>query len=127
MKLLKAIVNFIQAKGLGTPGVDLFYGHMPSEVSTGTLVLARVAIDNDPYTAIKKGTFQIVTRAATGNLAHDKAAAIAKVLRFEGAEIGEVSFKFAYPKHEPIVFPRTDGGQYEASVNYQFAADNWSI
>lgn len=125
MKLLQAITDFIQAQGLGTPGVDLFYGFMPSEINVGTVVLARVMIDDDPYTRIKKGTFQVVCRGRNSAEAHDKAAAIKKVLRLEGVEIGGVSFKHAYPKHEPLVFPRTDGGQYEASVNYQFVADNW--
>lgn len=125
MKLLQAITNFIQAQGLGTPGVDLFYGHMPAEVDAGSVVLARVMIDIDPYTGINKGTFQVVSRAMKGDQAYDRAAAIKKVLRLEGAELGGVSFKFIHPKHEPLVFPRTDGGQYEASVNYQFVADNW--
>lgn len=125
MKLLEAIVQFIQANGLGVPGKDLFRGYMPAQVLEGTVVLARVAIDDDPYSGIKKGPFQVVTRAATGDLAYAKAAAIKKLLRLEGAVIGEVSFKFITPKHEPIVYPRADGGQYEASVNYQFVADNW--
>lgn len=125
MKLLEAIVQFIQVNGLGNPGVDLFRGYMPAEVETGTVVLARVPIEDDPYCRTKKGTFQVVTRAATGDLAHAKAAAIKKLLRLEGAEIGEVGFKFIIPKHEPLVYPRADGGQYEASVNYQFVADNW--
>lgn len=125
MKLLQALVDFIQAQGLGTPGKDLFRGFMPAQVETGTVILARVQIDDDPYCRVKKGTFQVVTRAATGDLAYDKAVAIKKVLRLEGADMGGVSFKFILPKHDPLVFPRTDGGQYEASVNYQFVADNW--
>lgn len=125
MKLLQAIVDYIQAQGLGTPGKDLFRGFMPAQVQAGTVVLARVAIDDEPYSGIKKGTFQVVTRGATGDLAYAKAAAIKKVLRLEGVEIGEVKFKFILPKHDPLVFPRSDGGQYEASVNYQFVADNW--
>lgn len=125
MKLLQAIVDHLQANGLGTPGKDLFRGYMPAQVDTGVVVLARVAIDEDAYSGIKKGPFQIVTRAASGDLAYDKAAAIKKVLRLEGVEIGGVRFKYILPKHEPLVYPRTDGGQYEASVNYQFVADNW--
>lgn len=125
MKLQQAIVDLIQANGLGQPGKDLFRGYMPAEVETGTVVLARVAIEEDPYSGIKKGTFQVVTRAATGDLAYDKAAAIKKLLRLEGVDLSGVSFKFILPRHEPLVFPRSDGGQYEASVNYQFVADNW--
>jgi hypothetical protein len=125
MKLLEAITGYIQAQGLGTQGVDLFYGYMPAEIDSGSVVLARVMIDIDPYTGINKGTFQVVSRAMKSAQAYDRAAAIKKVLRLEGAELGGVKFKFILPKHEPLVFPRTDGGQYEASVNYQFVADNW--
>jgi hypothetical protein len=46
------------------------------------------------------------------------------VLMTEGAKHGEVRFLFIKPEHDPLVFPRTEGGQFEASVNYNFAA-NW--
>lgn len=125
MILTKTIVAYLHDRGHGEPGLDLFYGFMPHQVTAGSVVLARSAIEIEPYTGIRKGTFQVVTRDATSDLAYNKAAAIAKVLRLEGAVIGALSFKFILPKHDPLVYPRSDGGLFEASVNYQFSADNW--
>jgi len=125
MKLQQAIVDYLQAQGLGTTGKDLFRAHMPAKVVSGSLVLTRTMIDDDPYSRLKKGSIQIISRDATADLAYERAAAIKSVLRLQGVVMGEVSFKFIIPKHEPLVFPRTDGGEFEASVNYQFVADNW--
>ena len=79
MKLLDAVVERIQTQGLGVPGKDLFRGFMPAQVSVGTLVLARVTIDDDPYTGLKKGTFQVVTRAETADAAYERASAVKNV------------------------------------------------
>lgn len=122
MKLETALVNIIQAAGHGQIGRTLFHTHMPAQVTEGTLVLTRVAIFKDPFTGLRKGPFQVVCRAATPEAAHGKAVAIIDALRTEGAVLNEVDFKFIFPINEPLVYPRTDGGQFEASVNYQFAA-----
>jgi hypothetical protein len=125
VKLEAALIARIQA-GLPelVPGKSLFHSHMPSEVKEGTLVMTRVPIVIDPYTGLRKGPFQVVCRSSTIEGAHDRASAIMKILATEGARQGEVNFKFIKPANEPLVFPRTDGGQFEASVNYNFAA-NW--
>lgn len=125
MKLEMALVELIKLAGFGTVGVDLFHTHMPSEVKAGTLVLTRVPISNDPYNRLRKGTFQVICRSPTPEGSHDKASAIAKALRGEGAvATNGVSFKFIFPINEPLVFPRTEGSLFEASVNFQIAA-NW--
>lgn len=122
MKLLEAIVGELTALKLGKPGKDLFHTFMPSQVRTGTLVLARVAIENNAYTHLKRGTFQVVCRGDTPDAVYDKASSIAKALKRERALVGQVDFQFIFPQHEPLVYPRTDAGQYEASVNYSFVA-----
>ena len=123
--LLQAILLHLESNGLGVRGKTLFRGYMPAEVEVGSVVLVRTTIDEDPYTGIRKGSFQVVCRADTGDEAGDQAVAIKRVLRLKGVEIGGVRFKFIQPKHDPLVYPRSDGGQFEASVNYQFVADNW--
>lgn len=122
MRLESAIVDLIHEKGFGTVGVDLFHTHMPAQINTGTLVLTRVPILRDPYNKLRQGTFQVVCRAPGIELAHDKASAIAKALCGEGAVVNWVKFLFIYPENEPLVFPRTEGSLFEASVNFQFAA-----
>uniref|UniRef100_A0AAU6W111 Uncharacterized protein n=1 Tax=Pseudomonas phage Nican01 TaxID=3138540 RepID=A0AAU6W111_9CAUD len=124
MKLEESIVATIQQAGLGQPGKTLFHTHMPASVNKGIMVMARVPVMIDPYTGLRKGTFQVVVRAATIVEAHALAVQIMPVLTTEGAKRGEVRFLFIKPEHDPLVFPRTEGGQFEASVNYNFAA-NW--
>lgn len=122
MKLLNALVGELARLKLGTPGKDLFHSFMPAQIKTGTLVLTRVAINVDRYTSQQKGPFQVICRGPTPEAVHGKASEIAKALKRERAVVGEVSFQFICPEHEPFVYPRTEGGQYEASVNYSFVA-----
>lgn len=124
MKLEEAIVSMIQTAGLGTVGVSLFHSHMPAQVLNGVLVMTRVPIANDPYSGLRKGPFQVVVRSQDLEEAHNKASQIMKALTTDGVTVGEVSFLFIKPAHEPLVFPRTEGSLFEASVNYNFAA-NW--
>jgi hypothetical protein len=124
MKLQEAVVATIQQAGLGIPGRTLFHTHMPAGINTGILVMARVPVGIDPYHGLKKGTFQVIVRAATIDAAYNLANDLMPVLTTEGAVRGEVNFRFIKPEHDPLVFPRTEGGQFEASVNYNFAA-NW--
>ena len=122
MKLEEALVAIIKDAGLGVVGSSLFQSHMPAECKAGALVLTRVGIMVDPYTGLRKGPFQVIVRAGTIVEAHTRASAIIKALTTEGTTKGGVTFKFIKPEHEPLVFPRTEGSQFEASVNYNFAA-----
>ncbi|ATW57955.1 hypothetical protein CNR34_00022 [Pseudomonas phage nickie] len=124
MKLESAIVALIQQSGLGIPGKNLFHTHMPAGNAKGILVMARVPVMIDPYTDLRKGTFQVIVRAANILDASGLATQLMPVLTTEGARQGGVRFLFIKPEHDPLVFPRTEGGQFEASVNYNFAA-NW--
>lgn len=122
MKLEEALIATIKDAGLGVIGTTLFQSHMPAECKAGILVLARVPIMIDPYTGLRKGPFQVIVRAPKITEAHQKATLVMKALMTEGTQKGGVTFKFIKPEHEPLVFPRTEGSQFEASVNYNFAA-----
>ena len=123
MKLEDALVAHFAAKVPGLlPGKTLFHSHMPGEVVVGTLIMARVPIMKDLYSGMRKGTFQVICRDLKIALAHDRASAIMKAVESEGVIVGGVNFRFIKPQHEPLAFPRTDGAQFEASVNYTFAA-----
>lgn len=124
MKLEDALVQRIAEAGLGIPGRTLFHSHMPAEVKVGTLVMARVPVTIDPYTGMRKGPFQVICRDLEIDLAHDRASLIIKAMVSEGVTVGGVKFLFIKASNEPLVFPRTEGAQFEAAVNYNFAA-NW--
>lgn len=124
MKLEDALVKIIADAGLGIEGKTLFHSHMPSEVQKGILVMTRVGITIDAYTGLRKGPFQIIVRDKKIADAHNLATAVLKAMKTDGKTVGVVNFLFIHADHEPLVFPRTEGGQFEASVNYTFAA-NW--
>ncbi|MEG0062980.1 MAG: minor capsid protein [Pseudomonas sp.] len=124
MKLEDALIKRIADAGLGVPGKNLFHSHMPAKVNAGTLVLTRVPIVVDPYTGMRKGPFQVICRDLEIELAHNKASQLMKALVSEGVTVGGVRFLFIKANNEPLVFPRTEGAQFEAAVNYNFAA-NW--
>lgn len=124
MKLEDALIQRIAESGLGIPGRTLFHSHMPAEIKVGTLVMARVPVMIDPYTGMRKGPFQVICRDVEIDLAHNKATQLMSVLVSEGVTVGGVRFLFIKANNEPLVFPRTEGAQFEAAVNYNFAA-NW--
>jgi hypothetical protein len=95
---------------------------MPAELNIGILVMTRVQILVDPYTGMRKGTFQVICRDLEIVPAHDRATSLIKAIVTEGVKVGEVTFNFIKPQHEPLVFPRTEGAQFEAAVNFNFAA-----
>ncbi len=121
MTLEDAISFMIRDAGLGVIGKTLFHSHMPAEIKTGTLVMTRVPIEIDPYTGLRKGPFQVVCRDKTIVGAHTQARSILKALTTEGIKLYGVDFKFIKAANEPLVFPRTEGAQFEAAVNYNFA------
>lgn len=128
MTLEDALVLLLKESGVVpalVPGKNLFHSFMPSEVETGTLILTRVPIMIDPYHGLRKGTFQVICRNKNLVTAHDAATAILRGVVNEGVTKGGVNFRFVKALNEPLVFPRTEGGQFEASVNYNFAA-SWS-
>lgn len=123
MKLEDSLIQHIAASfPTLVAGVSLFHSHMPADVKSGVLVMTRVPILIDPYTGMRKGTFQVVCRDLKITLAHDMATAIMKAIASEGVITGGVDFRFIKPQHEPLAFPRTEGAQFEAAVNYTFAA-----
>lgn len=123
MKFEDSLVEHIAASVTGLiPGSSLFHSHMPADVVSGVLVMARVPVMNDLYTGMRKGTFQVICRDVKIVLAHDRATAIMKAIASEGVVVGGVNFRFIKPQHEPLVFPRTEGAQFEAAVNYIFSA-----
>jgi len=125
MKLEDALISHISANAPGlVQGVSLFHSHMPAGIASGVLVMTRVPIEVGLYTGMRNGTFQVVCRDVSIPLAHDKASEIIKAISSEGVRVGTVNFRFIKPQHEPLVFPRTEGAQFEAAVNYIFAA-NW--
>lgn len=124
MKLEDAIVARIVANVPGLiVGKTIYHSHMPSEVKSGVLVMTRTPIEVNPYTGVRKGAFQVICRELKIGDAHDRATSIMKAMATEGVIEGVVRFMFIKPAHEPLVFPRTEGGQFEAAVNYNFAAD----
>lgn len=109
----------MQDLGLGVIGQDLFRHHMPEKVSSGLLLTIQTPTSVNPYAiGYRKGQIQLVARAKTADQATAKANDTIKTLSGEGLDLPSVKVLRLYPRHEPLLYPKSEGALYEASVNF---------
>lgn len=74
-----------------------------------------------------KGPLQLIVRSNSPRDAEAQAKAISDLLssqekRKRGEDVGlvlpSILVRYIYPRHLPVVYPRSDGDFYEASVNF---------
>ena len=114
-------LNMLQDAGQGTIGVNLFRVSMPDSVSSGLLVVSQSPISINQYSKVRSGRFQVVARSQDPDLALTKAKSAAETLRVQGLELEGVRVYFMNPENEPLVYPKSQGGLFEASVNIEFS------
>lgn len=119
---LEAIANELEAEGFGTVGVNIFYEEMPSAVDRGLLVTAMTPITRNPYAPDwRQGAFQVISRQLDDDDYQDPAAILENVINAisgEGKVIGDMTFRQLRARHDPFVFPKSNGNIVEASVNF---------
>lgn len=74
-----------------------------------------------------KGPLQLIVRSVSPKQAHDQAQAISDLLSSHkrnalgvdaGLSLPTIKVNYIYPRHLPVVYPRSDGSFFEASVNF---------
>lgn len=128
---LEGLAALLQDANLGKPGVDLFCYYMPDDVRQGIVLrigLIGSPIDHELPGYRPQGTFQLITRAQTFDKAFDLAEAAAAVLTLVNEPLGTAAtngeavsayhVNYSRARHEPIVYPRSAGGNLEASINF---------
>ncbi len=118
---LDPLLDHLEANGIGVPGVTLFRDSLPADLDTGYLLVIQTETRIDAYTSTRRGRIQLVTRAKSKDQARAMAVSAAEQLELRSETLGNMKFLFLRQRTEPLVYPRTEGGQFEASINLEFA------
>lgn len=119
---LQPFVDLLATAGLGTPGQTLFRNQMPAQARVAWLITSQTPTFIADH-GTRNGELQIIARAES----IDDALAMAKQamsLMPGPGRLGDLRFWVIQPKHEPLGYPGSDGGLYEASVNYRVVYTN---
>ncbi len=117
---LMPIVQYLEHEGLGTIGKDLFRNHMPAQVDEGLLVTCQMPIVIDRYIGVCRGSFQVIARSPDWERPRLKMIEVTNVLNGQGMILGNMLFHYIKPRHEPMLFPKSESDLVEASVNFDF-------
>ena len=118
--ILEAVAEFLKSERVAVGGKDLFIHEMPSKVSIGVLLLTPLSgtTINHELPKYRTAGFQVIVRHTdhvNGRLLVDQVMAS---LTMANVTLGGLKVNFIRPKHEPVVYPTSEGDFLEFSVNY---------
>lgn len=101
----------------------VFAYEMPEDIDLGAMVIPPLeGLVFDPEMPSRyKGPYQVLVRTKELRDAHDLGADLIQLLTFHNVNVGGMYVQLSEPVSTPIVYPRTDANQYEASVNMRIA------
>jgi len=129
--LAEPIMYLLEQANIGLIGGSNLYGYfMPGDINAGVVILPSLGGNHIAYETPgwrKDDTFQVLSRASTGYAARAMAMQVQAALLSTKQQMvpsqvtGSPAILFSYIRamHDPIIFPRQLGNQWEASVNYQ--------
>lgn len=116
------ITQYLQQKGHGVEGQNLFAYFMPDAIMEGVLITAQMPIARHQYVnQLYRGQFQAIARGSEYEAIRHRLALVAETLNVQGLQLGDVRFHFISPIQAPLVYPRADSRLLEASVNFNFS------
>jgi hypothetical protein len=123
--LLSEIASYLESKGVGTRGVDLFAGEIPltaPEIAVGLIETgggppAYVHGKNEPVVVFPG--IQLRVRAADYEIGRSRIDAIVKELTFRDAILGGVRYLSVVPVQEPIDVGRDDNDRHQFVCNFE--------
>lgn len=119
---LMPIAEYLQSKGLGRLGQDLFAYFMPDAVTAGLLLTTQMPVYRNKYAhQLFRGEFQVIARGSTHDEVRARLDSVSDTLDVQGLTLGTMNFRFILPKHAPLAYPRAESRLLEASVNFEFA------
>lgn len=121
LPVIERLAEHLSQNGLGLfLGENLFIGQLPSTISSGILVTSQMPIYIDAYTQLKKGEIQVVTRDKDVMEALTMMNNVKWALeKHPDLHIWGLKIHLLRAKHEPLIYPRSDGDLIEASVNFE--------
>lgn len=118
---LQDIIDLLSNEDFGTEGVDLFRSFMPAEIDEGLLVTAQMPASIDKYNKHRKGSIQVIARGRDYDEVRDLMISVSTFLTIEGHEGDSAYYHYICPRHEPLIYPKSDANYLEASVNFDVA------
>jgi hypothetical protein len=125
---LENIANYTRAANITGVGQSV-YVYTLKENDVGAMFTSQTGglAGNSYIPDYYKGPFQLIVRSNSAKDANDQATAISKMLSsHERIKLGlgtsislpSILINYIFPRHLPVVYPRSDGGFFEASVNF---------
>lgn len=118
---LQHVVDRLAAAGLGVPGVTLFRERMPMAVAEGLLVCELQPNTINPYVmGLKRGTFAVVARGSELDAIRARLQSATAELTVQGWIVDSTHYRHVTPRHDPFIYPRSDGDLYEGNVLFDY-------
>lgn len=120
--LMLKTAELLEEGGVGLRGRDLFVLHMPDTVLRGVLVrnsLNPIPIDHELPDYRAKGRVMVVCRAPSFEEVFDLASSVMGALSAVERSMGEIYINHIRAQSEPLVYPASQAGSYEAVVNFE--------
>lgn len=118
---LESLAEYLEQKGYGKRGKDIFAFNMPAAAETGILLmnpLSGTPIDHY-LPGYRKGRFEIVVRALSYSDGFNLAQCLSDELTIVAeTEMTGMQVKNILPRHDPVVFPNSKGDNLEFSVAF---------
>lgn len=114
--ILEPLATILEELPIDLP---VFINFMPSTVKEGVLLLNKLrgaAIDHD--TGLRRSSFQVIVRHVDQIQAIALAEQVMGALTMNRRQLEGAEVKYILPRHEPVVYPISEGGLLECSVNF---------
>jgi len=114
------LADYLDGQGIVTKGQTLFIHYMPQTIKIGALMLGKLTgtpIDPELPGYYKTG-FRIIVRHQDIVDGLAMANQIKDALNMRNVELPGMSIRYIVPKHEPVLFPISEGDHLEISINF---------
>lgn len=120
---LKTIAEYAESIGAGMIGRDLFAYNMPESSNLGILLrqpLVGAEIDYE-LPGYRKSKFQVITRCKPPEIEQGRAKIdefVSAITILSETNLTGMQIKFMRPRHDPVMYPISEGANLEFSVNF---------
>lgn len=123
--LLDEIANFLASQALGTVGVDIFKGHLPSNPDDCTVIFETGGYPGSLAADIDYPTFQVLCRARDYETARAKAEQIyAQLHGLAETVLGTRRYLLIQASQAPASLGQDEAFRHEISTNYRVILEN---
>jgi len=115
--ILESLVPVLRQAGIAEP---IMINHMPHRVRIGVLLLNKLAgaeIDHE-IDGLRRSSFQAIVRHPEYAQGRQLAERVMDALQMARREIPGAEVKYIRARHEPVVYPISEGELLEFSVNF---------